>query len=157
MLANYPGTKLQWTTSKRGKRKTIFPSCAKILSKTYNLVISRRCLAEDGTEEIQVQSDCLCSLNPLLCGVVVAVAVFVAKPRSLSSIGGGDLKPSARRIAWTECRNPSFDSTLIAWRVGLFSFRKRSLAPLTVNQPWLVTKPLVGQMLLSWALAVIES
>ena len=58
------------------------PLCAHVLHKTLNLVISRCCFADDGKEMYKnithVQNDCLCSLNLLFCGVLVAVAVVVA-------------------------------------------------------------------------------
>ena len=60
-------------------------SCALVLHKTMNLVISRSCFADDGKENnvqkqiTRLQSDCrFCSLNELFCGVLVAVAVVVA-------------------------------------------------------------------------------
>ena len=61
------------------------PSCAHVLQKTLNLVISRCCFADDGKEMYKnikrTCSDCFCSLNLLFCGVlvVVVVAVVVAK------------------------------------------------------------------------------
>ena len=59
------------------------PSCAHVLQKTLNLVISRCCFADDGKEMYKnikrTRSDCFCSLNLLFCDVLVAVAVVVAK------------------------------------------------------------------------------
>ena len=46
------------------------PSCAHVLQKTLNLVISRCCFADDGKEMYK---------NILFCGVFVPVAVVVAK------------------------------------------------------------------------------
>ena len=64
--------------------------CAHLLPKTLNLVILRCCFADDGKEMYKpyithVQSDCFCSLNLLLCGVLVAVAVAIICLSSLFS------------------------------------------------------------------------
>ena len=50
MWPNYPGTELVGTVLKLRQRMKILPSCARILQKTLNLVISRCCFAEDGKE-----------------------------------------------------------------------------------------------------------
>ena len=71
---NYPGTKLVGVAFKLRKRMKNSPSCVHVLHKTLNLVISRCCFAEDGREVYQ-NLKCTCSLNLLLCGVVVAVFV----------------------------------------------------------------------------------
>ena len=63
-----------------------FSSSADVLSKTSNLVISRRCFADDGKDMdktemhgLSVQSYCFCSLNMPICDVLVPVAVVVDK------------------------------------------------------------------------------
>ena len=48
--AKYPGTKLIGVAFKLGRRMKNSPSCAHILHKTLNLVISRCCFAENGKE-----------------------------------------------------------------------------------------------------------
>ena len=50
MWPNYPGTELVGTVLKLRQRMKILPSCARILQKTLNLVISCCCFAEDGKE-----------------------------------------------------------------------------------------------------------
>ena len=55
--------------------------CTDVLHRPLILIISRCCFAEDGTEMYAIcktQSYCVCSLNRLFCGVVVAVAVDFA-------------------------------------------------------------------------------
>ena len=67
---NYPGTKLVGMTLGLRKRMKNSPSCAHVLHKTLNLVISRCCFAEDGEKctkiKPHVQSDWFCSLNMFL-------------------------------------------------------------------------------------------
>ena len=79
----YPGTKLVGEAFELRKRMKNSPSCAHVLHKTLNLVISPCCFAEDGKGIVPklksyMQRDCFYSLNVLFCGVVVAVAVVVA-------------------------------------------------------------------------------
>ena len=50
MWAKYPGTKLVGMAFKQGRKMKISPSCAHVLQKTLNLVISRCCFADDGKE-----------------------------------------------------------------------------------------------------------
>ena len=81
----YPGTKLVGEAFELRKRMKNSPSCAHVLHKTSNLVISHCYFAEDGKgivpklkSYMQRSRDCFSSLNLLFCGVVVAVAVVVA-------------------------------------------------------------------------------
>ena len=81
--ANYQGTKLVGVAFKLRKKMKHSPSCAHVLHKTLNVVISRCCFAEGGKEMYQnVKRTCRAivffSLNPLHCGVVVSVAVVDA-------------------------------------------------------------------------------
>ena len=84
MWTKHLGTKLIVTAfkSRRGMKNS--PSCAHVLHKTLNFVISRCCLADySKLRNVQkhityVQGDCFGSLNLLFCGVGVAVAVVVA-------------------------------------------------------------------------------
>ena len=83
-MANYPGTKLVGVAFKLRKKMKNSPSCAHVFQKTYNLVISRCCFAEDSKEMYQnvrrtYRAIIFCSLNLLFCGVVVVVAVVVAE------------------------------------------------------------------------------
>ena len=60
------------------------PSCAHVLHKTLNLVISRCSFADDGKEMYQnIKRTCraivFAHLNLWFCGVLVVVAVVVAK------------------------------------------------------------------------------
>ena len=50
MWAKYPGTNFMGTAFKWGKKMKNSPSCAHVLQKTLNLVISRCCFADDGKE-----------------------------------------------------------------------------------------------------------
>ena len=82
MLASCPGPKLLRTVLKQRKRKKNLPSCVHALEKTYNLVISRCCFAEDGKEMYQnVKRTCrglFWLINPIIfCGVLVDVDVVV--------------------------------------------------------------------------------
>ena len=82
-MANYPGTKLVGVAYKLRKKMKNSPLCVDVLHKTLNVVISHRCFAEDGKENVpkckmHVQSDCFCSLNLLFCGIVIAVAIVIA-------------------------------------------------------------------------------
>ena len=61
------------------------PSCAHVIKKIQDLVISRRCFAEDVKEMYQ---NVKCNVKPtfsffelnlLFCGVLVAISVLVAK------------------------------------------------------------------------------
>ena len=72
-MGNYPETKLVGVAYKLRKKMKNSLSCAHVLHKSLNVVISRCCFAEDGKEMYQnVKRTCL---NLLFCGVVVAVAV----------------------------------------------------------------------------------
>ena len=66
------------------------PSCAHVLQKTLNLVISRCCFADDGKEIYKnikrTCSDCFCSLNLLFCGVLVAAVVVAKAPDRLAQL-----------------------------------------------------------------------
>ena len=70
---NYPGTKLVGVAFKLRKRMKNSPSCAHVLHKTLNLVISSRCrFAEQGRQrkepkcKTRLQVDCISSLNLLV-------------------------------------------------------------------------------------------
>ena len=52
-MANYPGTKFVGVAFKLRKKMKNSPSCFHVLQKTYNLVISRCCFAEDSKEMYQ--------------------------------------------------------------------------------------------------------
>ena len=81
-MANYPGTKLVGVEHKLRRKIKNSPPCVHVLHKTLNVVISRCCFGGRQRNvpkcKTHVQSDCFCSLNPLFCGVVVAVAVVIA-------------------------------------------------------------------------------
>ena len=78
--ANYPGTKFVGVAFELRKRMTNSPSCAHVLNKTLNLVISQ-CLQRTQRNvpkcKTHVQRDCFSSLNLLLCSIVVAIVVVV--------------------------------------------------------------------------------
>ena len=52
-MANYPGTKLVGVAYKLRKKMKNSPSCVHVLHKTFYVVISRCCFAEDGKEMYQ--------------------------------------------------------------------------------------------------------
>ena len=64
---------------KWGRKMTNSPSCAHVLQKTLNVVISSCCFAGDGKEmykNINARAQCLfLSLNLLFCSVLLVVAV----------------------------------------------------------------------------------
>ena len=49
-MANYPGNKLVGAAYKLRKEMKNSPSCVHVLHKTFNVVISRCCFAEDSKE-----------------------------------------------------------------------------------------------------------
>ena len=53
MRPNYPGANVVGAALKFGERNGNLSSCVHVLHKTLNLVISRRCFAEDGKEMYQ--------------------------------------------------------------------------------------------------------
>ena len=64
-MANYPGTKLVGVAYKLRKKMKNLPSCVHVLHKTLNVVISRRCFAEDGKEMYQnVKRTCRAIIFP---------------------------------------------------------------------------------------------
>ena len=53
MLPNYPGANVVGAALKFRKRNGNLSLCIHVLHKTLNLIISRRCFAEDGKEMYQ--------------------------------------------------------------------------------------------------------
>ena len=53
MWPNYPGANVEGAALKFRKRNGNLSLCVHVLHKTLNLVISRRCFAEDGKEMYQ--------------------------------------------------------------------------------------------------------
>ena len=70
MWPNYPGANVVGAALKFRKRNVYLPSCVRVLRKTLNLVISRRCFAEDSKEMHQSVS-CTCGASVLLINTIV--------------------------------------------------------------------------------------
>ena len=70
MWVKYPGTKLIGTTFRYRRIMKNSPSCAHVLRKTLNLVISRRCFGDDGKEMYQ-NKKCTCRAIILLIKPIV--------------------------------------------------------------------------------------
>ena len=79
MWPNYPVTERVRTAFKLIQRKENLPSCAHVIHKTLNLVISRCCLAKYGEELYQnLKRTCRAFVFSLFCDVLVAVAVVAS-------------------------------------------------------------------------------
>ena len=71
MWPNYPGANVVGAALKFRKRNENLPSCVHVLHKTLNLVISRRCFAEDG-KEMHQRVLCTCRASVLLIKTIVS-------------------------------------------------------------------------------------
>ena len=81
-MANYPGTKLVGVVYKLRKKMkiTVVLSCSPQNLKCghFTLLFCRGRQRNVPYSKTHLQSDCFCSLNLLLCCVVIAIAVVVA-------------------------------------------------------------------------------
>ena len=98
MWPNYPGAEFFGQAFKFRQRKENSPSCAHVLQKTLNLVISRRSFAENGKE--MYQNALTCRSSVMLIKTYCFVTFSLASPTWLCKI---------RRITTTATRAPEVE------------------------------------------------
>ena len=85
-MANYPGSKLLGMAYKLKKKMKNSLSCVHVLHKTLNVVISRRCFAEDGKEMyLNVKRTCR-AIGLLIKPIVLGRCRCRRRRRCLSSL-----------------------------------------------------------------------
>ena len=131
MWPNYPGANVVGAALKFRKRNENLSSCVHVLHKTLNLVISRRCFAEDGKEMYQ-SVQCTYRASVLLIKTIEARAEGPSVARLINQSGRRPERSESRAnssekyiyihiyifiyidegvrpVAWQQCKHSLFD------------------------------------------------